>query len=452
MEDKKKPEDMTGREMLDAEKDLLQRYTLEELEANPDLLYMVPEERRAEFLRKQRWLKERNEKFREEFVKHSAKIKAAMEKVREQAATWEKVRDQAIEKYGVTKDEIDVLLAEEPELAEISWGDFMRQSMTDEEDLLIGGLLDSILERSRKENRPVKEIVQDIREALEQGKTPRITIKRPDSVEYPIDKINSNVWNLLQEDTAGQLTFAAEKKGSKTQLDILYSIDFALLETTGIKITKQLQPFDKRVYIAAAALFNAGNAIITLTQIHYAMGNTKRPANNQLQKIRNSVLKMISARITVDNTSEAEKYKAYGKFVYNGVLLPVEFVEQYNVQGSLTEAAIHIFREPPLIAFSKQRGQITTVPVKLLQSPLSKTDTHLAIDDYLIERIARIKHKKDHGQGKLLYKTICDNANITTTKQRQRLPETVQRYLEHYKECNLITRYTQSADSVTVYF
>lgn len=296
------------------------------------------------------------------------------------------------------------------------------------------------------------DIIAEIRDALERGETPKITIKRPDAVEYPIDKINANVWNLLKENTGGQITFAVEKKGSKTALDIYYSIDFGDLEETGISITKKLSSFDKRVYVATAALFNASNDIITLTQIHYAMGNNKRPADDQLKKIRNSVTKMLTARITVDNTSEAAVYTKYGRFKYNGVLLPVEFVEQYNIQGSLTEAAIHIFREPPLIAFSKQRKQITTVPLKVLQSPLNKTEAHLAIDDYLIERIKRLQHGKEHGQSKLLYKTIAERVNQTKPKQRQRLPGTVKRYLDHYKECGMITRYTEAADGVTIYY
>lgn len=369
---------------------------------------------------------------------------------------WQALKEKAMDIYGLSEDELDGILSDKPALQimdEISLAEFVEQSTTNEERLLAGGLLDLILRKSRQEGRPAAEVIQDIRDALESGEPPRATIKKTDAVDYPLDKINANVWNLLEEDTGGQLTFSAEKRGSKHQLDIIYSIDFDALENTGIAISKRLLPFDKRVYIVVAALWRAGNEIITLTQIHYAMGNKgSRPSDNQLQRIRSSVIKMLSARITLDNTSEAETYSRYGRFVYNGMLLPVEFVDYYNIQGSLTDSAIHIFREPPLISFSRQRKQITPIEIKLLQSPLSKTDIHLAIDDYLIERIARIKHNNDHGKGKLLYKTIYDHVNAGDRKQRQRLPGTVERYLSHYQACGFISGYKTEKDGVTIFY
>lgn len=325
---------------------------------------------------------------------------------------------------------------QKPEYDGLTMGDLMEGSTDADGNPVEGSLWNKALAAAR--------------EARERDIAQKATVKRADKIEYPLDKINSRIWNLLERDTNGQITFSAEKRGSKKQLDILYSIDFEELESSGIKITKRLLPFDKRVYIAVSALFNAGNNVITMTQIHYAMGNTTRPKGEQLTKIKNSVYKMTGARISVDNTSEAATYKRYGKFVYSGSLLPIETVERYNVQGAFTDAAIHIFREPPLVSFAKQRQQITTVSVKLLQSPVSKTDTNLMIDDYLIERISRAKTGK--GQHKILYKTLYDHAGIKPGKPQQRTPEKVRRYLDHYKSCGTISGYKEESDGVTVYF
>ena len=179
------------------------------------------------------------------------------------------------------------------------------------------------------------------------------------------------------------------------------------------------------------------------------MGNEGKPSNVQVQKIYNAVSKMTGARISVDNTQEADSYK-YPRFVYEGTLLPMER-GAVIVNGQLADAAIHIFREPPLITFARKRMQITTVELKLLQSPVSKTDANLQIDDYLIERIAKAKN----GKGKscrILYKTLYERTSITTKKQRARAQEKIKRYLDHYKQCGFITGYSMKADGLTVHY
>lgn len=271
--------------------------------------------------------------------------------------------------------------------------------------------------------------------------------KRAGSIEYPLDKVNAQIWNLLERDTQGQVALKAEKSGSKRPLNIYYSIDFDQLGQD-ITITKRLTPYDKRIYIAVSALFNAGNNLISLTQIYYAMGYTGRPGKTDLERINNALTKMAGAKIYVNNEQEAAAYK-YAKFIYDGSLLPLERVTVI-ARGALNEAAIHIFREPPVITFAKQRRQITTIDVKLLQSPISKTDGNLLIDDYLIERISRAK--KGQQPRRILYKTIYEKARASTAKQRQRIPEKVRRYLEHYQQCGMISRYTTEPDGVTVYF
>ena len=275
----------------------------------------------------------------------------------------------------------------------------------------------------------------------------KTTIKRAEIVELPLDKVNSTIWNLLKEDTAGQIAIAMERSGSAREINTLYAINFEELGED-IKISKRLTAFDKRVYIAVSALFNAGNTVITLTQIHYAMGNTNRPSKDQLEKINAAVTKMMKAQIMVNNSEEAAVYN-YDRFIYDGALLPLERGTAI-VNGQLADAAIHIFREPPMVSFAKQRKQITTVEIKLLQSPISKTEGNLQLEDYLLERIARAsKGKQPH---KILYKTLYEKAEIKTDKQRQRASKKITTYLDHYKSCGLITKYALGKDGITVYF
>ena len=295
------------------------------------------------------------------------------------------------------------------------------------------------------------------------AKYTRAQIQSTENIEYPVDKPNNNFWDnawrLLTESPDGQYTFSFNMagKGRKEELPLYLSINFEALQD--IHITKKLTPFDKRVYIAVSALFNAGNDVITLSQIYRHMGYKGRPGAKDLKRIHECIVKMMGAQISVDNELEANTYKKYGHFTYRGVLLPVEIGELYDVQGALTDAAIHILREPPLMTFARQRDQLTTVSLKLLQSPVNKTDANLAIDDYLIVQIKRAQKGKQHGRHRMLFKTIYKNTGIpekpktnTEKSARQRAPGKIKKFLTHYQDEGTINNYTVEKDGITVYW
>lgn len=325
-----------------------------------------------------------------------------------------------------------------PEYGGRSLEDLLNNEYKDENGNVI---TDSLLEKA----------IAAARAAMLAKALPVVTISNKlQSVDYPLDKINANIWTLLKNaDKTGQLTFAAEKRGSKKAIDIIYSIDFAALEEeTGVTITKKLTAFDKRVYIAAGALFNNGFEVVTVAQIYSAMGNTGRPSTADIKKINDSLTKMRAAHIYLDNSGESSVYK-YDKFVYDASLLPMERISAV-VNGQTVDSAIHLFREPPLISFARERKQITTISRHLLESPLSKTDANLTIDDYLLERISHIKNSKGKTSNKLLYSTIYEKCGIETKMQRSRAKEKISKYLAHYKECKFIKDYKEAADGITI--
>ena len=143
---------------------------------------------------------------------------------------------------------------------------------------------------------------------------------------------------------------------------------------------------------------------------------------------------------------EAGTYR-YPKFVYKGQLLPTEGIEMI-VNGNIVEEAIHLLREPPAMAFAKGRQQVTTIPMKLLQSPLSKTDMNLAVEDYLITRVAHVR--RGRGQPRILYETVCAAAGVTDRKQKERVPERVKKILSYWVECSFITDFESDKKGVTV--
>ena len=272
---------------------------------------------------------------------------------------------------------------------------------------------------------------------------PASTVSRVNKVDFPLDKVNSNVWKLLEHDTGGQIAFAVEKQASKKPMNIYYSINFDALDKD-ISVSKRLEPFDKRVYAAVDALHRAGNVLISFSQIHYAIGNITRPAKTDIERIRKSVYKMRGANVYINNEEEAKAYK-YDKVVIDGPLLP-SFMKSGIINGKHVDEALALICEPPLMHFARRRKQITTIELKLLETPVSKTDQNLLIEDYLLERIAHAK--KGTLSTKVLYETLYEEAQITTSKQRQRAWNKIQSILDHYVKCGHISGYKDEKDGV----
>lgn len=288
-------------------------------------------------------------------------------------------------------------------------------------------------------------LVQEQDEAANNKELPSITVRKMDGVDFPLDKVNANMWKLL-EDTSGQYEFKFDvsKKGSAQPIDIYYVLDFSELQNASI--TKKLEIYDKRVYLAIAALYNGGYDRVSILQIYNTMGYKGRPGASDIKKINSSITKMNGAKLYINNMAEAKAYK-YDRFEYDGQLLPMERVKGI-VNGQVAEAVIHIFREPPMVSFARQRKQITTINVRLLDTPLSKTSANMELEDYLLERISHMK--KGSVRKRMLLATIYENANIKTIKQKQRAPEKIKKLLEHYKENGFIKGYRIDDKGVTI--
>lgn len=257
-----------------------------------------------------------------------------------------------------------------------------------------------------------------------------------DALNYPVDKPNSELWRVINTAQSGQLSFAFEtgKAGDNTAT-VLCSVDW---DNPNTKITKHLTEWDKRVYIATASLFDGGNDTVTLNQIHKLMGNDSNASDTQLEKINDSLTKMGTARLYIDNQGEIDANFHYPPFKYDAPLLPFERITA-KLNGIET-TAIHLLKEPPLIAFARGRKQITTIPLGLLKSPISKTEDNLRLEDYLIERISHMKIKRELSR-KILFAKLCEKCNITQKKQRQRVTPKIIKYLEHYKTNEFIIDY-----------
>ena len=284
---------------------------------------------------------------------------------------------------------------------------------------------------------------------------------KPKGLNFPVDKVNHRIWTLAEKQgkMPGQITITnfnpsdllpigVEKEGKER--NIYYGVDFSPKEKNGVEqisIGKKLTAFDRRVHDAIGTLYNAGNDIVSLTQISITMGGSDKPSSRMLDKIANSIDKMRAAQIVLDQSEDYAPYIKHEKR-YKGSVVASEYVDA-KINGVFAQNAVHIFREPFLMTFARDREQITTIPREVIETDKRKTENNLAIESYLLERISRMKHNKTKSIKKILYSNMFKVTNITGKQQQRALP-TVEDYLKHYKKVGWIKGYKLVPDGVEI--
>ena len=267
------------------------------------------------------------------------------------------------------------------------------------------------------------------------GELPKVDTKKLDNICFPLDKVNSTLWYGFPVGEVKDLKAESDKDSRKgKQASILLLLDFAALN--GVNISRELTVYDKWVWNACANLKDQGHDVITAEQIYKAMGNTGRPNAKTKEKIMESVETISRARVTIDTTEEHELYPKYERIKATFPLLATETCTAY-ARGQIVESAIKIIDAPKLFAFAENRQQVTRLPLNVLDSPVSKTDDNLLLSDYLLTRISKMRNSKNISRT-ILIDTICQRCCIETYKQKQRLPEKIERILNHYKNLEWI--------------
>ncbi len=272
--------------------------------------------------------------------------------------------------------------------------------------------------------------------------------------EIPIDKVNNRVWRLLENEAIdGQyrinfLTGEETKRG--VQPLVTFCLDFSQLEKE-LPIVRKLTAYDKRVMMSSAALYKYGNEYQTLTMIYHKMGNpeNKRPSKSDLDKINNSLTKQRATILKLNNDKEKEAGFKYPQIKFDGPLIMFERVTA-EIDGKVLDGVIHVAKEPVLIRFARERKQTFSIPNKILESPLSKTEKNLPIEDYFLERIAVMKKNPEFSRT-ILFSTVLKECNMEKDRHPGRIKKTIDLLLDHYKATKFIKDFSMDDKEIVIF-
>ena len=267
-------------------------------------------------------------------------------------------------------------------------------------------------------------------------------VKKPESVCYALFKPTYTLFNNFPIGQTKKLNAASEadrRKGKTANILLLLNFD----ELEGVKISRTLTIYDKSVWNACANLARCGYEIVTAQDVYRFMGYNNNLNQRDKKKILESIETIIRARVFINNKEEHALYKKYDEISLNTPLLAAEICKA-KIGNTVVEEAIRIIEPPKLFAIAEKRGQITTIPFAVLESPINKSNDIALITDYLLVRISRMKNSK-HIQRTILLDTLYDKCSITNSAsdrvKKTRLPEKIDRLLKHYKSVGWIGGY-----------
>ena len=276
-------------------------------------------------------------------------------------------------------------------------------------------------------------------------------VKKPESVCYALFKPTYTLFNNFPIGQTKKLNAASEadrRKGKTANILLLLNFD----ELEGVKISRTLTIYDKSVWNACANLARCGYEIVTAQDVYRFMGYSSKLNPRDKKKILESIETIVRARVFINNKEEHALYKKYDEISLNTPLLAAEICKA-KIGNTVVEEAIRIIEPPKLFAIAEKRGQITTIPFAVLESPINKNDDIALITDYLLMRISRMKNNK-HIQRTILLDTLYDKCNITDSAsdrvKKTRLPEKIDRLLKHYKSVGWIGGYKLTKQEIII--
>lgn len=210
------------------------------------------------------------------------------------------------------------------------------------------------------------------------------------------------------------IPFKMEKGRSKNPLTTLVTLD---IEEISDILPSNIEGKDINLLEAIISLLidniESGIDTFTLNDIYRVeKKNLKVNPNKRTQEeLKKRIMKLMKTLITIDSSEEKQAYYKETNLFYKETsnLLNAHFVE-VETKGNLT-MAIKVLDIPLLYRYSEAKKQLTSIPFILTDNHLTKTNSVLVLEKYLLRRIAQMRNNKKLTRS-ILYSTIYDNMNF----------------------------------------
>lgn len=257
-------------------------------------------------------------------------------------------------------------------------------------------------------------IFQKIREEIEEARAeeagrqlPTISSKQADDLHKPTDKISNNLTRPFVRDKMlmkGQLRFVMAKDGT-VPVTVSMSIDKDKLAALGVK--DYITPTDITVIQALSTIYindtllrkraDIGKPVYcSPARLWRQMGGRSKMDGRARDRLEKILQKLATMWVELDTSQLLNEYTKDGatgrkyplKRNYKGTLIHVDVRQKGILDGKETDSIITIYADPILMEFARAIGEVTTVPLYVVQATGTLNDDNLAIANYLQGQIA----------------------------------------------------------------
>ena len=276
----------------------------------------------------------------------------------------------------------------------------------------------------------------------------------PDKYVQPADKISNELTALSL--MGGGKVFVG-KKGSE-KITSVVRLDTQGLE--GLDIRRELEEFDRAVMDAITTLYLSGNEYMTISMIHNVLtGNSgSRVTDKKRDEINDSITRLILTGVVIRPDQEREAFYPDLKPEYDSPLVNGRRVKNVFINGTLTDC-LRVYDLPILYEYANIKGQVSTIPIGLLNSPVSKNKETIVLQDYMLRRIEAMK--KSNVSHTIIYDTVYKLSDIFYDQdgpapaklrvKQQDLREKVKTLLDFFKREKYISGYSEKKKGGKLY-
>lgn len=314
---------------------------------------------------------------------------------------------------------------------------------------------DSMFQQLFGDGQQVDDVLQITFEDTDAGqkKNESVTTYRPNEFLKTGDRISNDIVKGFQE---GEAVYRASKKTPHGLEPIVTRVSFAYKNVDIFSPKdgddKGFTSLDKEVHDAVVSLYAAGNKVLSPAMVYRTMAGKNDSAfvpQEKLKEVTASIYKCMSSIISIDASEEASIYGLDAMYSQNLIYAKAVTLKTKGWEVN----AFMLIDEPVLYKYAKMKRQVFAVPLRVLDTPPSKTNDVIVLQGYLVRIVESLRRPGVKLSSTILYSTLYELLDCSdATKQKlQRVRNNIKAILEYWVEIGYIKGYREVSQNRAKY-
>lgn len=277
-------------------------------------------------------------------------------------------------------------------------------------------------------------------------KNESIATYRPGEFLKTGDRISNDIVKGFQE---GEAVYKASKQTPQGVEPVVTRVNFAY-HNVDIFAPKDgddkgFTSLDKEVHDAVVSLYAAGNNVFSPAMVYRTMAGKTDSAfvpQEKIQEVTASIYKCMSSIITIDASEEAPIYGLDAMYSQNLIYAKAVTLKTKGWEVS----AFKLIDEPVLFKYAKLKRQVFAVPLRVLDTPPSKTNEVIVLQGYFVRIVETLRRSPSNTANIILYSSLYELLDCAdATKQKlQRIRSHIKAILDYWVEIGYISSYHET--------